>query len=133
MNVLEIEGVGRVYAEKLYSAGIRTETQLLHRGATRKGRDELAEMTRLPEPRILEWVNHADLMRIRGIGPEYADLLEEAGVDTVPELAQRNASNLHATIESVVTRKELVRRPPSVGMIATWIAQATTLGRAIEY
>jgi predicted flap endonuclease-1-like 5' DNA nuclease len=133
MNVLEIEGVGATYAEALHRAGIRTDAALLQRGATRKGRAELAEMTRLPEPTILEWVNHADLMRIHGVGPEYADLLEEAGVDTVPELAHRNPVHLHETIEKVAAEKELVRRPPSEGMVAEWIAEATTLRRMIEY
>jgi predicted flap endonuclease-1-like 5' DNA nuclease len=133
MNVLEIEGVGKTYAAKLHEAGVVTEIDLLKRGATRRGRAELAAATRLPEPTILEWVNHVDLMRIHGVGPEYADLLEEAGVDTVPELAHRNPIHLHEAIEKVVAEKELVRRPPSEGMIADWIAEAATLPRAIEY
>ena len=133
MNVMEIEGVGAAYAEKLYGAGVRTEADLLDRGATRKGRAELAAMTSLPEPTILEWVNHADLMRIHGVGPEYADLLEEAGVDTVPELAHRNPVHLYERIEQVVAERELVRRPPSQSMVAEWIAEASTLGRTIEY
>jgi len=133
MNVLEIEGVGEAYAAKLHDVGIVTEIDLLKRGATRKGRADLAAVTKLPEPKILEWVNHVDLMRIHGVGPEYADLLEEAGVDTVPELAHRNPVHLHETIEKVVAEKELVRRPPSEGMVADWIAEAVTLPRAIEY
>jgi predicted flap endonuclease-1-like 5' DNA nuclease len=133
MNVLEIEGVGSVYAEKLHAAGVVTDVDLLRQGATRRGRAELAKATKLPEPTILEWVNHVDLMRIHGVGPEYADLLEEAGVDTIPELAHRNPVALHARIEQVLAEKELVRRPPSEGMIADWIAEATTLPRAIEY
>lgn len=133
MKVMEIEGIGETYAAKLREAGIATDADLLERGATRKGRADLAEVTGLAESLVLEWVNHADLMRIHGVGPEYADLLEEAGVDTVPELAHRKAANLHATIEQVVAEKGLVRRPPSEGMIADWIAEAATLGRTIEY
>jgi predicted flap endonuclease-1-like 5' DNA nuclease len=133
MKVMEIEGVSETYAAKLHDAGVATDADLLERGATRKGRADLAEVTGLAESRLLEWVNHADLMRIHGVGPEYADLLEEAGVDTVPELAHRNPANLHATIEKVVADKGLVRRPPSEGMISDWITEATTLGRTIEY
>ena len=87
----------------------------------------------MSEKAVLEWVNHADLMRIKGIGPEYADLLEEAGVDTVPELARRNAANLYETVMTTVAAKGLVRRPPSESMIAGWVAGAGTLGRTIEY
>jgi predicted flap endonuclease-1-like 5' DNA nuclease len=133
MKVIEIEGVGATYAAKLHEAGIRSDTELLERGATRKGRSELAEKIGLPEHQVLEWVNHVDLMRVHGVGPEYADLLEAAGVDTVPELARRRPEHLHAKILEVVAAKGLVRRPPSEGMVADWIAEATRLGRTIEY
>jgi predicted flap endonuclease-1-like 5' DNA nuclease len=133
MKVLEIEGVGTRYAEKLVAAGISTDVELLERGHTRKGRAEIAETTGVSEKSVLEWVNHADLMRIKGIGPEYADLLEEAGVDTVPELARRNAAHLYETVMTTVAAKGLVRRPPSEGMIADWVVEAGTLGRTIEY
>jgi predicted flap endonuclease-1-like 5' DNA nuclease len=133
VRVMEIEGVGERYAAKLQDAGIATDTDLLEQGRTRKGREEIADATGLAASLVLEWVNHADLMRIHGVGPEYADLLEEAGVDTVPELGQRNAANLHAAIESTVSQKGLVRRPPSEDMLAGWIAEARTLGRTIEY
>jgi predicted flap endonuclease-1-like 5' DNA nuclease len=133
MKVMEIEGIGETYAARLREAGIATDADLLERGGTRKGRADLAEVTGLAERLVLEWVNHADLMRIHGVGPEYADLLEEAGVDTVPELARRNPANLHLTIEKVVAEKGLVRRPPSEGMIADWVTEATRLGRTIEY
>lgn len=133
MKVMDIEGVGPRYAEKLQSAGISTDTELLERGHARKARAEIAETTGIPEKLILEWVNHADLMRVRGIGPEYADLLEETGVDTVPELARRNATNLHDAIVKIVADKGIVRRPPSEGMIGEWIVEAASLGRTIEY
>jgi predicted flap endonuclease-1-like 5' DNA nuclease len=133
MKVMEIEGIGETYAARLREAGIATDADLLERGHTRKGRADLAEVTGLAESLVLEWVNHADLMRIHGVGPEYADLLEEAGVDTVPELARRNPANLHVAIEKVVADQGLVRRTPSEGMIGDWITEATTLGRTIEY
>jgi predicted flap endonuclease-1-like 5' DNA nuclease len=133
MKVMEIEGIGEVFAEKLRKAGIETVEVLLERGSTRKGRGELAAVTGLPEATILEWVNHADLMRVHGVGPEYADLLEEAGVDTLPELARRNPTHLHEAILKLLEKKELVRRPPTEGMISDWIAEATKLGRTIEF
>ncbi len=133
MKIMDIEGIGPTYAAKLKDAGVDTDAELLERGGTRKGRSLLAETTGLSEQTILEWVNHADLMRIHGVGPEYADLLEEAGVDTVPELAQRNPANLFKTIVKVAEDKQLVRRPPSEGMVADWVTEAAKLGRTIEY
>jgi predicted flap endonuclease-1-like 5' DNA nuclease len=133
MKTTAIEGVGEVFAARLREAGISSDSQLLTRAARRRDRALLAETTGLTERQILEWVNHADLMRVHGVGPEYADLLEAAGVDTVPELAQRNPENLYRTIVKVATDKQLVRRPPSEGMVAEWVAEATRLGRTIEY
>ncbi len=128
-----IEGIGEVYAEKLRAAGIRSTNDLLKKAGTRQGRKALAEASGISETLILEWVNHADLFRIKGIGPEYADLLEEAGVDTVPELAQRNPENLYAKIIEVNNAKKLVRRLPTLDMVKEWVAQAKSLPRAIEY
>jgi predicted flap endonuclease-1-like 5' DNA nuclease len=82
---------------------------------------------------ILEWVNHADLFRIKGVGEEYADLLEEAGVDTVPELAQRNPANLHAKLGEVNAAKKLVRRLPTAAQVTDWVDQAKALPRVITY
>ena len=95
-NVKEVEGIGPAYGEKLEAAGIKTQESLLVEGGTKKGRESIAEKTGISEKLILEWVNRADLARIKGVGSEYADLLENSGVDSVPELAQRNAANLHA-------------------------------------
>ena len=128
-----IEGIGPVYAEKLRAAGIATTDALLKAGATPKGRQEIAEKAGIPAANVLEWVNHVDLFRIKGVGEEYADLLEEAGVDTVPELAQRNAANLHAKIMAVNAEKDLVRQPPSAGQVADWVTQAKGLPRTIKY
>ena len=128
-----IEGIGPVYAGKLREAGIATTEALLKKGATRQGRKELAALTGLSEAQLLEWINHADLFRIKGVGPEYADLLEAAGIDTVPELAQRNPDNLYQKLLEVNAEKKLVRRVPTRNMVQNWVEQAKTLPRVIEY
>ena len=128
-----IEGIGPVYMAKLREAGIASTEALLKKGATRQGRKELAEKTGLTENQLLEWINHADLFRIKGVGPEYADLLEEAGVDTVPELAQRNPDNLYQKLLEVNAEKKLVRRLPTLDMVKSWVEQAKQLPRVIEY
>jgi predicted flap endonuclease-1-like 5' DNA nuclease len=134
MNIEEIEGIGPQFAEQLRGAGVRTTEALLERGGTRKGRQELADASGLTGARILEWVNRADLFRIKGIGSEFSDLLEVAGVDTVAELAQRNATNLAAALaKAVEERPSIVRRVPSESVVADWIAQAKDLPRAVEY
>ncbi|HFC10401.1 MAG TPA: DUF4332 domain-containing protein [Chloroflexi bacterium] len=128
-----IEGIGDVYAGKLRAAGVRGTNDLLKKGSTKQGRQALAELAGVSEKLVLEWVNHADLFRIKGIGPEYADLLEEAGVDTVVELAQRNPDNLYAKLVEVNKAKKLVRRLPTQNMVKAWIAQAKELPRIIQY
>jgi len=128
-----IEGIGEVYAKKLSEAGIGTTEALLEKGASAQGRKAIAEEAGISDKLILEWVNHADLFRVKGIAEEYADLLEEAGVDTVPELAQRNAANLHAKLIEVNAAKKLVRKLPSAGQVSDWIEQAKTLPRAVTY
>ncbi len=128
-----IEGIGDVYAGKLRAAGVRGTNDLLKKGSTKQGRQALAELAGVSEKLVLEWVNHADLFRIKGIGPEYADLLEEAGVDTVVELAQRNPDNLYAKLVEVNEAKKLVRRLPTQNMVKAWIAQAKELPRVIQY
>ncbi len=132
-KIIDIEGIGPVYAEKLKAIGIHTVEALLKAGATPKGREDIAEQTGISKTLILEWVNHADLYRIKGVGEEYSDLLEEAGVDTVVELATRNPENLYAKIIEVNNEKKLVRRPPSQSMVADWILQAKSMDRAIFY
>jgi predicted flap endonuclease-1-like 5' DNA nuclease len=128
-----IEGIGPVYAERLRAAGIGTVEALLRAGATPEGRKELAERTRIGDEYILDWVNRADLMRVRGVGEEYSDLLEKAGVDTVIELAQRNANNLYQKLRQVNAEKRLVRRLPTRGMVTRWVAQAKVLPRVVSY
>ena len=132
-KIIDIEGIGPVYAEKLLAIGVKTVAKLLKMGATPKGREELAEKTGISGNLILEWVNHADLYRIKGVAEEYSDLLEEAGVDTVPELAQRNPVNLYAKLVEVNDLKELVRQLPSQRQVADWVEQAKSMPRMIHY
>lgn len=128
-----VEGIGKKYAKDLRKAGVRSTASLLTKGATPSGRKEIATASGIGKALILEWVNHVDLFRIKGVGEEYADLLEEAGVDTVVELAQRVGDNLYKKILEVNARKKLVRRPPSKKMVAGWIAQAKKLPRKVSY
>ena len=132
-KIEDIEGIGPEYAKKLTEAGVTSVAQLLKVGADPKGREELAAKTGIDRKLILEWVNHADLYRIKGVGQEYSDLLEEAGVDTVVELATRKPENLHAKILEVNAAKKLVRRPPSAKMVADWVLQAKELPRVVTY
>ena len=132
-KIIDIEGIGPVYAEKLNAVGIRSVAQLLEAGAQPKGRQDLADKTGISRDLILEWVNHADLYRIKGVAEEYSDLLEEAGVDTVVELATRNPENLYKKILEVNVAKKLVRRPPSQKMVEDWILQAKDMPRAVFY
>ena len=128
-----IEGIGPKYEEALKAIGVTSIDKLLDSGKTKSGRKKLAEESGLSDKLILTWVNHADLMRIKGIGGEYAELLEASGVDTVPELAHRNAENLTAKMEELNEKKALVRRLPTLDMISEWIAEAKTLPRVLEY
>jgi predicted flap endonuclease-1-like 5' DNA nuclease len=132
-KVIDVEGIGTKYADKLIKAGVRTTDALLKAGSTPKGRKELAEKTGIGEALILEWVNHVDLYRIKGVGSEYSDLLEEAGVDTVVELAQRKAANLAQKMVEVNLAKKLVRKLPVEKQVADWIEQAKNLPRVITY
>ena len=128
-----IEGIGPALSEQLESAGITSVEALLETGGTKDGRASIADASGLSVERVLKFVNCADLMRIKGVGGEYSELLEAAGVDTVPELAQRNAANLQAAMEKLNAEKSLVRSVPSTKQVEDWVAQAKTLPRAIEY
>jgi predicted flap endonuclease-1-like 5' DNA nuclease len=132
-NLEDVEGIGPAYAAKLAEAGLTTTDDLLEAGGTATGRDSVAEKTGISSSLILEWVNHVDLYRINGVGSEYADLLEEAGVDSVVELANRNAANLHAKLAEVNDAKNLVRSLPSESQVAGWIDEAKTMERAVHY
>lgn len=132
-SIIEIEGIGETYATTLRDAGIGTTEALLETGATPRGRDDLAASTGISGKLILKWVNHADLFRINGVAGEYAELLEAAGVDTVAELAQRNATNLTKAMSEVNDARSLVRRVPTESQVAGWIAEAKTLPRKVTY
>ena len=133
MDIEKIEGIGSTYGKKLKDHGIMTTDGLLSSGSTPKGRKQLAEKSGISEKLILDWVNLADLLRINGVGQEYSDLLEEAGVDTVVELAQRNPDYLHEKILGINKTKQLVRKSPSLNQVKDWIEQAKSLPRKIEY
>jgi predicted flap endonuclease-1-like 5' DNA nuclease len=124
MKITKIEGVGGKFATSLRKRGVRTTEGLLKVAASKKGRQDLAASTGLSEKLILEWVNLADLMRIKGVGEEYSDLLEEAGVDSVKELRNRVPANLHQAMIKVNAKKRLVRREPSLKEVKKWVAQA---------
>ncbi len=132
--IVDVEGIGPAYGETLASAGIRTTDDLLAAGAKAYDRERIAAATGISSKLILEWVNHADLMRIKGVGSEYSDLLEAAGVDSPAELAQRNAANLVTTVQEVVAaRPSIVRRIPSESELADWIAQSKDLSKVVEH
>ena len=128
-----IEGIGPANEEKLGNAGIKSCEALLEQGASKQGRAAIAEGSGLSEGQVLKFVNHADLMRVSGIGGEYAELLERAGVDTVPELAQRNAANLAAKMAEVNEEKNLVRSLPSESKVEGWVGQAKGLDRVVTH
>jgi predicted flap endonuclease-1-like 5' DNA nuclease len=132
-KLTKIEGIGEAYAQKLKDIEIFTIEQLLDKGCSPAGRKAIAEATGISERLILEWVNHSDLFRIKGIGEEYADLLEAAGVDAIPELAQRNAANLYNKVIETQSLKKLVRKLPVQSQIENWIEQARLLPRIITY
>ncbi|MGZ6311907.1 MAG: DUF4332 domain-containing protein [Candidatus Limnocylindrales bacterium] len=134
MNIEEVEGIGPAYAASLREAGVRTTEELLARGATPSGREGLVGATGISHKLILEWVNHVDLMRIDGVGSEYADLLEAAGVDSPAELAQRNPGNLAETFQEVdAAQPNMVRRVHSQATIEGWIDQAKKLPKVVSH
>lgn len=132
-RIIDIEGIGKTYAEKLQAVGIKTTEGLLEACYSRKARAEMAERTGISEKLILEWVNLADLYRVKGVGEQFSDLLEEAGVDTVAELAQRNPENLHTKMLQVNQEKNLVNRAPNLSEVKSWVDQAKTMPRKVEY
>ncbi len=132
-SIDEIEGIGPKFARKLRKVGLKTTEGLLKRAATRKDRTALAEEAGFTPEQILEWVNRADLMRVRGVGSEYADLLEHAGVDTVKELRRRNAKSLTAKMTEVNDKKRLVRRLPTESMVTAWVEHAKELDAIVKH
>lgn len=132
-KIIEIEGVGEAYADKLEAAGVKTTDDLLARAATPKGRDQLAEETGISGKLILKWANHADLFRIKGVAGQFAELLEAAGVDTVKEFRHRVAANLQPKMEEINAQKKLCNRVPSVAELQRMIDQAKDLPPVLTY
>lgn len=134
-SLTSIEGITAAAQKKLKGAGVGSSEALLERGATKKGRKELSENAKIAETKILEWVNRADLMRIKGVSSQYSDLLEAAGVDTVKELKRRNAANLATAMEAANTkgRKQLVKRTPSAKVVQGWVDAAKGLPAVVKY
>ncbi len=132
-KIIDIQGIGPVYAEKLVAVGIETVDQLLVKGADAKGRKALEEQTGIRHDLILTWVNHADLFRIKGVGPQFSELLEAAGVDTVKELRTRNAANLAAKMLEINEEKHLCKRTPVEKEIQKYIDAAKQLEPVVTY
>ncbi len=130
-KIIDIEGIGPAYARKLAGAGVTTTGRLLKVAASAAGRADLAEQADVNTKQVLEWVNRADLMRISGVGTQYSDLLEAAGVDSVVELATRNANNLFNKMIEVNAADHLVRQVPSLDQVRDWISQAAKLPRVV--
>ncbi len=133
MKIIDIQGIGPVYAERLGTIGVRTTEALLKKGSCPEDRKALADSSGIGEDLILEWVNLADLYRVKGVGSQYSDLLEEAGVDTVVELANRVPEHLLSKMLEVNQAKNLVNKMPGLTQVADWIKQAKKLPRVITY
>lgn len=134
MKIIAVEGIGPAYTARLRAAGVATTDALLRKGATRRGRADLQAATGISHARIREWVDNTDLMRLPGVGPQYADLLEAAGVESPAELAHRNPENLAETVQEVVAaRPRMVRRVPTETRIRRWIVEAKTLAKVVEH
>lgn len=132
-SVIDVEGIGEVYGQKLKDAGIGTVKKLLADGATRSGRQKIEHTTGISGTLILKWVNHVDLFRIKGVKTQYAELLEASGVDSIPELSKRVPANLHARMVEVNAARKLVRKLPTASQCEDWIAQAKTLPRVVTH
>ena len=132
-HITKIEGIGDAYADKLGTAGIKSTEDLLTIAADKKGRESVAAATGISEVVLLKWVNQADLQRVKGVGEEYGELLERAGVDSVPELAQRNAANLAAKMAEVNAKLNLTGTVPSEATVAAWISHAKALGKLVSH
>ena len=128
-----IEGIGVTLERKLKKGGIGSTDSLLKKGATKKGRVEIATACKIDEGRVLKFVNHADLMRVKGVGGEYAEILEAAGVDSIPELSRRKPANLAGKMAEVNKKKKLVRAVPTEKRVTDWVKQAGKLGRVVGH
>lgn len=133
MKIQEIEGVSGEHGQKLSEAGVATVESLLDKGSKRRSRQQLAETTGISETLILQWVNRADLMRVKGVGAEYSDLLEAAGVDSPRELSHRAPAHLRKKMDEINSAKKIVRRLPTEAEVTTWIAEAKAMPKVVEH
>jgi len=132
-RITEIEGVGTKYADKLATMNITTTEDLLKFSTTPVGRRQLSEKTGISETLILKWSNYADMMRISGVGPQFAELLEASGVDTVKELRNRNSENLYQQMKEVNATKGLAKASPADSVVHDWVEQAKELAPLMTY
>lgn len=132
-KIQDVEGIGPVIGDKLRAAGIKDTDALLARTKTPAQRKALAKDSGLTYQQVLKFANMVDLYRINGVGSEYAELLEAAGVDTVPELARRRADNLARAMTEINTKRKLVRRTPTEAEVVKWVAEAKLLPRMLSY
>jgi len=133
MNIEEIEGISTAYGKRLGAEGVGTVEVLLEKGGRRLSREKLAQATGISEKLILEWVNRADLMRIKGVGSEYSDLLEAAGVDSCLELSHRVPGNLHRKMEEINGARRLVRRLPTEAEVTQWVDAAKSMPKVVQH
>ena len=129
----EIEGIGPSYADKLIKGQITTTDHLLDKCGTPQGRKSTAEQTGIGESHLLKWANMADLMRVSGVGRQYAELLEASGVDTIKELRNRNAENLFSKMNEINEQKKLSKSSPAQNLVQDWIEQAKTMDPKISF
>lgn len=132
-KISEIEGIGGTSAAKLGKAGVKSVNGLLEKGGSKAGRKAIAASSGLDEGKILNWVNMADLFRIKGVGSQFAELLKASGVDTVKELRTRNAANLHAALVDVQAKKKITRTVPGAGQVEGFINQAKKLDPKVTH
>ncbi len=133
ISIKAIEGIGPAYAAKIRKAGVRTTAALLQKGSTPEDRKSLAKVTGVTPKQILEWVNRADLFRVQGVGAQYSDLLEAAGVDTVVELSKRKPEALIEALAKANEKKNLVNQLPGLSRVQTWVKHAKSLKRVVKY
>jgi predicted flap endonuclease-1-like 5' DNA nuclease len=133
MKLVKVQGIGPVFAGKLEAAGVTSTDDLLLKGCTPHGRKEIATQSGISGDLILKWVNHVDLFRIQGVGPQYAELLEAAGVDTVVELGKRVPEHLLKKMAETNSEHRKVQQLPSLAQVTSWVEQAKQLPRAINY
>lgn len=133
MKITEIEGIGEATAQKLAEMDITTVEGLLERGSDPKERKAIAEGTGLPAKKVLAFVNMADLLRVKGVGKQYAELLQASGVNTVVELSKRKPENLHPKLVEINEEKKLVRQTPTLKGVTDMVENAKELPRVVEY